>query len=167
MGGLPIPPVQEFIKGFREGALRADPGITVLAGYSHDFADPNACDAVASDQIARGAGVIFNVAGSCGLGALAAAKRAGVWGIGVDTDQSFLGPYILTSVMKRYDTGFLRLFRQLRAGTLRGGGTTVLTLRNGGAALGPISPKVPAALRAELDQLRQRIEDGRLTIPSS
>jgi basic membrane protein A len=167
VGGLPIPPVKEFITGFREGARRADPGITVLVEYSHDFADPNACDAVASDQIARGAGVIFNVAGSCGLGALAAAKRAGVWGIGVDTDQSFLGPYILTSVMKRYDTGFLHLFRQLQAGTLRGGGTTVLTLRNGGAALGPISPRVPAALRAELDRMRQRIEDGELTIPRS
>jgi basic membrane protein A and related proteins len=139
----------------------------VLVGYSHDFTDANACDAIASDQIARGAGVVFNVAGTCGLGALAAAKRAGVWGIGVDTDQSFLGPHILTSVMKRYDTGFVRLLRQLRAGTLRGGGTTVLTLRNGGAALGPISPRVPAALRTELDRLRQRIENGELTVPGS
>ena len=167
VGGVSFQAVDDFIVGFTAGVLRASPHALVLRKYSNDFGDPNKCEAIARSQIARGAGVVFNVAGICGQGTLRAAKRAGVWGIGVDTDESGLGPYILTSVMKRYDTGFVRLFRELRADTLRGGGTTVLTLRNGGAALGPISPRVPAALRAELDQLRQRIEDGRVTIPGA
>ena len=91
VGGIDIPPVNDFIVGFRAGARSADPGISVLTGYSDDFLDANKCEAIARSQIARGAGTVFNVAGLCGLGTLRAAKDAGVWGIGVDTDQSFLG----------------------------------------------------------------------------
>jgi basic membrane protein A len=101
VGGLKgLQSVEDFVVGFRAGAKAASPKATVLAGYSQDFADPTKCEAIARRQIARGVGVVFNVAGGCGLGTLRAAKRAGVWGIGVDTDQSFLGPHILTSVVK-------------------------------------------------------------------
>jgi basic membrane protein A len=166
VGGIRIPAVDDFIVGFRAGARRADPGIEVLVGYSNDFTDPNKCEAIARDLIARGAGAVFDVAGACGLGALEAAGTAGVWGIGVDTDQSSLGPHILTSVVKRYDAGFERLLVQVRTRRWRTGtATLVLTLRNGGAALGSISPKVPAALRAGLDRLRQRIVDGEIRVP--
>jgi basic membrane protein A and related proteins len=165
VGGVDVPPVNDFIVGFRAGARAADPGIAVLTGYSNDFTDANKCEAIARSQIARGAGAVFNVAGACGLGALRAAQEAGVWGIGVDTDQSFLGPHILTSVIKRYDAGFLDLIEQVRSGKIRTGGTKELTLRNGGAALGRISPKVPASLRAELERLRHRIVEGEIAIP--
>ena len=110
---------------------------------------------------------MFNVAGFCGLGTLRAAKRAGVWGVGVDTDQSTLGPHILTSVVKRYDLVMLTLVEQLRGGRLRGGVTTALTLRQGGATLGRISPRVPAHLRSELDHLRRRIVAGEIRVPGA
>ena len=122
--------------------------ITVLVNYSNDFVDTHKCEAIAKTQIAHGAGVVFNVAGACGLGTLEAAKQAGVWGVGVDTDQSSLGAFVLTSVIKRYDAGFVKLLRSVESGSLRtSGGTTVLGMRDGGAVLGPISPKVPASIR--------------------
>jgi basic membrane protein A len=167
IGGLSIPSVNDFITGFTAGARDADPGITVLRNYSHDFADPNKCEALARTQIAHGAGVVFNVAGGCGLGTLAAAKQAGVWGIGVDTDQSNLGAFVLTSVIKRYDSGFATLLRAVASGTLRTGGrTTVVGIRDGGAVLGPISPKVPAALRAGLERVRQQLLHGQPVAPA-
>jgi basic membrane protein A len=165
VGGVKFPPVDDFIVGFRAGARAADPGITVLIQYSDDFTDANKCEAIARSQIARGAGTVFNVAGGCGLGTLQAAKAAGVWGIGVDTDQSFLGPHILTSVIKGYDAGFRELIEQVRSGKIRDGGTTELTLRNGGARLGRISPKVPASLLAELERVRHRIVTGEIDVP--
>jgi len=167
VGGVAIPPVTDFIVGFRAGARAADPDITVLAGYSDDFLDANKCEAIARSQIARGAGAVFNVAGLCGLGTLRAAKGAGVWGIGVDTDQSILGAHVLTSVLKNYDAAFLELIRQVHSGKIRPRGTRVITLRDGGAGLGRVSPKVPASLRAELDRLRQRMLDGKIAIPQS
>jgi basic membrane protein A len=167
VGGLRIPAVDDFITGFTAGAKHADPNITVLTSYSDDFVDTNKCEAIAKTQIAHGAGVVFNVAGACGLGTLAAAKQAGVWGIGVDTDQSILGPSILTSVIKRYDVAFLGLLRQVRSGRVRTrGGTTVLGIRNGGAILGPISPKVPASLLAGLARVRRQIVDGEIRVPA-
>jgi basic membrane protein A len=89
-----------FIAGYEAGAKKADPGITTLRGYANDFVNPAKCKAVARSQIAEGAGVVFDVAGLCGVGALQAAKAEHVWGIGVEVDQSFLGPQILTSVLK-------------------------------------------------------------------
>jgi basic membrane protein A len=166
VGGVAVPPVQDFITGFSAGARAADPGIRVIVEYSDDFADPNKCAAIARSQIAQGAGVVFNVAGVCGLGTLAAAKKAGVWGIGVDSDQSFLGPHILTSVIKGFDAGFNVLLTQVRRGKIRVSGTTELGLREGGARLGRISPSVPAALRAEIARLRRRIIDGDLHVSS-
>ena len=91
VGGLKIPPVDRYIAGYRAGAKKASPGITTLNAYSQDFVDQAKCKELALDQIARGAHVIFQVAGQCGLGALSAAKEKNVRGIGVDADQSYLG----------------------------------------------------------------------------
>jgi len=167
VGGVKLPAVDDFIVGFRAGAHRASPGVKVLVGYSNDFVDQSKCEAIARQQIARGAGAVFNVAGGCGLGTLEAAKDRGVWGIGVDTDQSFLGPHVLTSVVKRFEVGFLKLLRELKSGAIRTPGDTVLTLRDGGVGLGKISPKVPAALRAEIDRLRRRIVAGEIRVPGT
>jgi basic membrane protein A len=165
VGGFPIDQVDDFIVGFRAGARRGAPGITVLTGYARDFSDPNRCEAVARQQIARGAGAVFNVAGACGLGTLRAAKRAGVWAIGVDRDQSRFGSHVLTSVVKRYDAVFVALLRDAQARRPRTGGTREFHLRHGASGLGRISAKVPAALRAELERLRKRILTGQIRVP--
>ena len=62
----------------------------------------------------QGAQAVFQVAGGCGLGALQAAKASKVWGIGVDADQSYLGPHILTSGVKRVDTAVYHVLQARR-----------------------------------------------------
>jgi basic membrane protein A len=165
VGGISFQAVDDFIVGFTAGVRRASPHALVFKKYSGDFGDPSKCEAIASDQIAQGAGVEFNVAGACGQGTLRAAKRAGVWGIGVDTDESGLGPFILTSVVKRYDSIMRTLLEQVRDGHIAGGVTTALALRDKGATLGRISSKVPASLRAGLDALARQIVTGELRVP--
>jgi basic membrane protein A len=165
VGGVSFQAVDDFIVGFTAGVRRASPHARVLLQYSDDFSDPRKCDAIASHQIALGAGVVFNVAGACGFGTLRAAKRAGVWGVGVDTDQSGLGPHILTSVVKRYGGIMRALLEQVRDGRMQGGVTTALTLRDRGATLGRISPKVPPSLRARLEALSREIVSGELRVP--
>jgi basic membrane lipoprotein Med (substrate-binding protein (PBP1-ABC) superfamily) len=88
-----------------------------------------------------------------------------VWGIGVDTDQSFLGPHVLTSVVKRFDQAFRIMLRQLKRGSPQAPPRDlVLTLADRGVGLGKISGKVPAAIRAELDDLRHRIVAGEIRV---
>ena len=80
-----------------------EPGTKTLVDYSQDFVDQAKCKELALNHIDGGSKVEFAVAGHCGLGALDAAKEAKIWGVGVDKDQSFLGPHILTSAVKKVD----------------------------------------------------------------
>ena len=167
VAGFGIPPVKAYVAGFRAGAKRADPKITVLNTYANDFVNPSKCAHAAADQIARGSGVVFDVAGACGIGALETAKKHGVWGIGVDIDQSYLGQFILTSVIKRLDVAVYDFAEQLRAGEFRTGGDAEFDLRNHGVGLGRISPRVPARFRRELAGLEAEIAAGRIKVPST
>jgi basic membrane protein A and related proteins len=160
VGGAKGPLVDRYIAGFQAGARAADPGIVTLNGYADDFIDARKCRAVAADQIVRGSGAVFPVAGGCSFGALAAARAAGVWGIGVDADQADLGPHILTSAVKREDVAVYRTVRALLRGSLAGGGDSVFGLANGGLALGRISPRVPPAVIAAVRRVRARIVAG-------
>jgi basic membrane protein A len=166
VGGMKVPSVRDFVVGFAAGARRAAPGIEVLVDYSDDFLDRSKCAALARRQIARGAGTVFNVAGECGLGTLAAAASGGVWGVGVDSDQSFLGPHVLTSVLKRFDAGFLELLRQVKAGRIATGRDTILGMSDGAVGLGRISSKVPHSLVEQVDELRRKIIAGTIVVPS-
>jgi basic membrane protein A len=167
VAGVKLRSVDDFVLGFRAGARRASPRAKVFVEYSNDFGDTTKCKAIARRQIARGAGVVFNVAGICGVGALEAAKEAGIWGIGVDADQAFLGPHILTSVVKRYGAGFLRLLRQARAGRIPTGRDTVLTLGDAAVGLGKINGRVPRSLRLELERLERRVARGDIRVPGA
>jgi basic membrane protein A len=167
VAGVSILPVRRFVAGFQAGARRADPKVTLLNAYTNDFVNPAKCERAALDQIARGSQVVFDVAGSCGLGALNAAKRKGVWGVGVDIDQSYLGPFILTSVIKHLDVAVYRFATRLRQGRFPTGGDLVFDLQDGAVGLGTFSPAVPRVLRREIDRLRTQLVQGRITVPTT
>ena len=161
VGGQKQPPVDRFIAGYQAGAKAADPGITLLNGYSQDFEDEAKCKQVALNQLEQGASVIFQVAGGCGLGALDAAKEKHVWGIGVDADQSFLGPHILTSAVKRVDTAVYLAIKSVVDGKFKGG-NLVFGLKQNGVAIGKISPKVPKSEVAKVNRIRAEIISGKI-----
>src|SRR6266536_2092419 len=161
VGGQKQPPVDRFIAGYQAGAKAADPGITLLNGYSEDFSDQAKCKQIALNQIEQGAGVIFQVAGGCGLGALDAAKEKGVWGIGVDADQSFLGPHILTSAVKRVDTAVFLAIKRVVDGKFKGG-NVVFGLKDNGVGIGKISSKVPKSEVAAVNKVRADIISGKI-----
>ncbi len=159
-----VPGVETFLDGFVAGATRAAPRIKVLIDYSDDWVDQGKCAALARRQIARGAGTVFNVAGACGLGVIQAAADADIWAIGVDSDQSFLGPHVLTSVLKSFEAGFVDVFNRVKTGKLHLGRDTTLTMRDGAAGLGRISPRVPRTLVTRLRQLERQIVTGKLRV---
>jgi basic membrane protein A len=168
VGGFKEPPVDRFIAGYRAGAEAAVPGTKVTYGYSQDWEDQAKCKELALDQIAKGSKVVFQVAGGCGLGALSAAKDKSVWGIGVDADQSFLGPHILTSALKGVDQAVFLTIRAVQDGTWEGGGNAVFGLDQEGVGLGKVSDEVPAADLDKVDDVEQEIADGEISdIPTT
>jgi basic membrane protein A len=168
VGGQKQPPVDRYIAGYRAGAKKADPSIKLLNTYSQDWVDQAKCKQAALDQISAGAKIVFQVAGGCGLGALDAAKEKGVWGIGVDADQSYLGSQVLTSAMKRVDTSVYSTIQQVIAGKFAGGTNAVFSLRNNGVGLGKISSKVPPADVAKVKAVARQIAAGKIAhIPTT
>jgi|SoiMetStandDraft_5_1073268.scaffolds.fasta_scaffold44983_2 basic membrane protein A and related proteins len=162
VGGLKLPTVDIFIAGYQDGAKACNPGIQVLNGYSQDFVAQDKCKEIALNQIAQGSQVVFAVAGGCGLGALDAAKEKGKWGVGVDKDQSDLGPHILTSAVKRVDTSVFDTVKAVQEGSFKGGTDATFDLENDGVAIGKTSDKVTQDILDKVDELKQQIIDGQL-----
>ena len=168
VGGMKEPPVDRFIAGYQAGAKKADPGIKLLNGYSQDWVDLAKCKEEALNQIAAGSTIEFQVAGGCGLGTLDAAKEKHVWGIGVDADQSYLGPHVLTSATKRVDEAVFLTVKDVIAGKFRGGRNAIFGLAQNGVGLGKISPKVPQKDVAAVDKIRREIIGGQIAnIPTT
>ena len=155
-----------FMSGYIQGAKKANPGITVLANYANDptFSDQAKCKETALGQIQKGSQAVFQVAGGCGLGALSAAKDAGIWGIGVDADQLYLGPHMLTSALKRVNVAVADLTRAAYAGNLKVGGDYTYSLKNNGVGLGSVSPKVSKALIAKTKAIAVQIGEGKIVV---
>jgi basic membrane protein A and related proteins len=167
VGGYKEPPVDRFIAGYQAGAKEAMPGIQTLNAYSSDWDDQAKCKEIALSQIARGAQVVFQVAGGCGLGALTAVKQKSVWGIGVDADQSFLGPQILTSALKRVDEAVFETIKSVVDDSWQGGRNLTFGLRQDGVGLGKISSRVPKEDLDALEQVKKKIRSGEITVPTS
>jgi len=165
VGGIEIPAVDDYIVGYNYCAGLADPGIKVLVGYSQDFVAQDKCQAVAQNQIGQGSQVEFQVAGGCGIGALNAAASAGIWGIGVDVDQYSLAKNVLTSALKRVDTGIFDAVKQAKAGQFKGGSDLLFDLTNAGVGVGKISPKVPKSYVTKMNALEKQIVAGKVHVP--
>jgi basic membrane protein A len=168
VGGQKIPPVDRYIAGFQAGARAASPGIETLNAYSQDFVDQAKCKEVALNQISRGAKIVFQVAGQCGLGALNAADEQNVDGIGVDADQSYLGDHILTSALKKVDVAVYQTVQEVVDGTFAGGRDITFDVASGGVGLGEVSAEVSSDIVARVNDVQQRIASGQLTgIPTT
>jgi basic membrane protein A len=167
VGGIKIPSVDIWIAGYKYCADKAVPGTQVIVQYSNDFGAADKCQAVAQNEIGQGAKVLFQVAGGCGLGALKAADQAGLWGIGVDSDEYNDAKRVLTSGTKHTDTGVLDTVLAAAKGTFKGGTNLVFNLKNNGVGVGRINPAVPKAWIKLMNTYKKNIISGKLKVPTA
>ncbi len=167
VGGLKIPPVDAYIAGYQYCAKQVKPEIKTLNGYSQDFVAQDKCQEVALNQIAEGSDVVFQVAGQCGLGAITAAGDKGVWGIGVDNDQAFLGPQVLTSAQKKVNVGVSDTIGLVVDNTFKGGVDGLFNTANDGVGYGKVSEQATNRdeLIATLDEWTKKLTDGDVKPP--
>jgi basic membrane protein A len=163
VSGQDYPSVTNYVGGYQQGAAAADPSIKTVNAFSDDFADQSKCQTIAQNQISAGAKIVFQVAGGCGLGALQAAKKANLMGIGVDADQSFLGSYILTSAEKRVDTAVLDAAKDAMNGTFKAGGDLTFDLANGGVGYGTLN-STGKQYASQLAAVAAKIKSGAITV---
>jgi basic membrane protein A len=170
VGANPVPAIVRYISGYLQGARKANRNVKVLVNYANDltFSDQAKCKETALNQIQQGTRAIFQVAGLCGLGALQAAKEAGnVWGIGVDADQLYLGPFMMTSALKRVNVAVEGLTKLSYAGNLTTGRNYNYNLRNNGVGLGTVSKKVPKKFVAQTIAIGKKIAAGKIVVKTN
>jgi len=167
IGANNVPPILKYISGYIQGARAANKRVRTLVNFANDptFNDAAKCKVQALNQIAKGARVIFQVAGGCGLGVHSAAKEKNVWSIGVDADQAYLGPQVLTSALKTVDVSVVNLAKLLKAyPNTKGGRDIVYTGRTGSVGLGTISPKVNPADVAAVKKVQAQLKAGKIKV---
>ena len=153
--------------GYISGVLAACPDATVLQYNANNFGDIAGGQTAAKDMITKGADVIYHAAGGTGIGVINACAEAGIWAIGVDSDQSPLAPNnVITSAMKRVDVASQDISKAVKNGTFKAGIHTY-DLKNEGVDLAPTRTHIPADVLAKVEQAKADIIAGKLTVPTS
>ncbi len=183
-GGIQIPSVSIFMDGFADGIAKynEDSGTDVkllgwdkaaqTGSFTGDFDNQANGQNLTKGFIDQKADIILPVAGPVGLGAAAAAKEAGnvniMW---VDSDgfeTTEHGDIIITSVMKQITPAVFDTIKSSAEGGFDAA-PYVGTLENEGVGLAPyhdFDSKVPAELKSKIDELKQQIIDGEITVES-
>jgi basic membrane protein A len=166
IGGARIPAVEHYLAGYVAGARSVDPGIRVLGQFVGTFSSAKLGAAIASKQIGEGADILFPVAADTGLGYLQEAKIRGVYGIGVDASLSYLGPFILTSAIKKVSMVVQAEILATLQWKFRGG-TFVLGAKQHATGFARPSPLVPASIVAQARRVQQQIAAGKIVPPTT
>jgi basic membrane protein A len=185
-GGLKIPPVTIFMDGFADGIAHYNQvhstHVTLLGWdkakqnglFANSFVDQAAGKTLADQLTSQGADIIMPVAGGTGLGTASVASQSGgklavIW---VDQDGcNSAAQYcsvFLSTVAKNIADAVKDAAQKASLGSLTGGGT-IGTLANNGVQLAPyhmFDSKVPAALKAEVEKVKQDIISGAITVTS-
>ena len=169
VGGISIPPVNNWIAGFRQAVKDTNPDVKLLNAYSQDFVDQAKCKEIALDQIAQGSDVVFQVAGQCGLGALDAACQESVMAIGVDADQSFAGDCVITSALKPLELAVFETIKSAQEDTFEGGTNRFFGIEEFPDAelLAPYSSAVPQDVQDAVEAAKQKLISGEIDPPST
>ncbi len=164
IGGMDIPLIRKFACGYVQGVKATNPDATVIQNMTGTtpaaWNDPVKGAELTKAQIAKGADVIYAAAGGTGVGVLQAAADAGVYSIGVDSNQNYLHPgSVLTSMIKRVDVAVYEAFKEGENLTT---GFNVLGLANGGIdyALDEYNAEIFT------DEIKAAVEDAKAKIIS-
>jgi basic membrane protein A len=178
-GGINIPPVVIFMKGFEAGVnyYNAEKGTSVeVLGWSTEAGDGSFTGnfdstddgrSFAESFVQEGADIIMPVAGPVGLGSAAYCAESGSCQIiGVDVDwtvsASEYTDVILTSVLKNVNVAVYDTTAAVVDGTFAGG-MYVGTLENNGVGLADVAG-ASDELIAELEAINQGIIDGTISV---
>ena len=165
--GMTNETMNQFGYGYCAGAIDANPDFTVQQFNANSFADSATGKTMANTAITNGADIVFQAAGATGLGVIEACQEAGVYAIGVDSDQSSIAPKtVLTSAMKRVDNAVYDAVQELIDDKLEGGVQT-FDLAAGGVDIAPSQDLISDDVIKAVDEVKEKIISGDVVIPDN
>jgi basic membrane protein A len=177
VGGVNTPLIQKFQAGFEAGVKAVKPTDAVAVKYLTQppdfsgFSDPAKGQTAGQGMYDAGADVVFAAAGGSGSGVFKAAKASGKLAIGVDSDQynqpalAGVKSVIMTSMIKKVDVAVLDFITAVRDGRFVSG-QRVYDLKAGGIDYATSGGQVDD-IKVRLDQYKQKIISGGLTVPAT
>ncbi len=166
VAGMANETMNQFGYGYCAGALDAKPDVKIQQFNANSFGDAATGKTMANTAITNGADVIFHAAAATGLGVIEACHEAGVYAIGVDSDQFSISPdTVLTSAMKRVDNAVYDAIESLVNGTLESSVHTY-DLAEGGVDIAPSKDLIADDVVAEVEEVKQKIIDGEIEVPA-
>jgi basic membrane protein A len=182
-GGIPIPTVTIFMKGFEAGVKyynqQKGTSVQVLGwntaandgAFTGNFESTDDGRNFATNFVQEGADIILPVAGPVGLGSAAYCKETkSCLIIGVDADWYDTAPeyreVLLTSVLKKINVAVFDTVKDAKEGNFTGGNVTY-TIADGGVDIAPfhdLDGQVSAEMKAELEAIKKALIDGSLTV---
>ncbi|MBB2985521.1 BMP family lipoprotein [Terracoccus luteus] len=176
VGGVQTDLIKKFEVGYEAGAKAVKPDIKIDVKYLTQppdfsgFASVDKGKAAAEGMYQAGADIVYHAAGGSGGGVFTAAKAAGKLAIGVDSDQAKTAPadvrdVIMTSMVKKVDVGVFDFIKAVQDGSFKGG-NKVFDLKAGGVDYSTTGGQVDD-IKSKLDEYKQQIIDGSITVPSS
>lgn len=173
IGGTDVPLINKFEAGFKAGAKAVDPKIEIQSKYLAEdgsgFADPAKGKTAAEGMYDKGADVIYHAAGGSGSGIFEAAKANKKMAIGVDSDQAKTAEkdvqdVIITSMVKNVNVAVFDYIKASTEGEPMAG-LQEFALKDGGVSYSTTGGKIDD-ITSELDEYKQEIIDGKITVPS-
>lgn len=144
LGGEEAPVINDFLVGYIEGALKADPNVKVAVSFVGDWQDSAKGKELSLAMNNQGADVIFGAAGGAGMGIFEAAVEKDLWAIGVDLDQALkfesdgqtnFANVTISSVQKNVGYSLYRALELYTKGELKIGAAETLGLKENGVGL--------------------------------
>ena len=175
VGGQDQDTINDFIVGYKQGALYANPDVKVEVQYSNTYDDPAVGKECALALNEKGADVIFQIASKCGDGVFEAAQEGGFYAIGVDSDQKYIAPeVIICSMCKQVGDSIYDAVKQyMDKGDDCGlfGTTWVADMATGyvGLAYGEdgAEQQISNDIKAEVEELAKKIVSGEIVVDTT
>jgi len=164
VGGMAIPPVNDYIAGFIQGAKSVNSNIIIDLKYTGKFDDPALGKQTALAQIAGGADIVFHIAGGTGTGVIDAAKEKKVYAIGVDADQNYMAPdNVITSALKGMDVATFDIIKNTMDDKFKSG-DVLFDLSNDGVGFATPTKVVPTDVVDKVNETAKQIKAGTIKV---
>ena len=168
VAAFPFPNVNAPLNAFIAGAQSVNPAVEADVTYIESWFDPSTAKDSAVAQIAAGSDMVYAER----FGPFEAALEAdGVFAFGHFSDQIAISPeVVLTSPVALWDPAFAVLVDAWWANATEGVPYNapmeriMFFMKDGGADLGALSDQIPADVLTALDEARDRILSGDLTV---
>lgn len=172
LGGMDIPLIRRFEKGYQAGVKHIRPKAKLISNYIGVTGDawnnPAKAKELALSQYASGVNVIFAAAGASNAGVFDAAEEKKKFVIGVDSNQNAIKPgRVLTSMLKRVDEAVLETIKLTADGKFTPG-VARFGLKNRGidyAVDEHNAALLTPAIQKRMDQIRTQILSGAIKVP--